>query len=55
MRVSVFLHAQLGVATIASGVQRSGGSVRHPEQKLDEALEQMAAYIEVHLPVMLLR
>ena len=38
--------AQVGVASIASGVQRAGGSTAHPGTALDEALEQKAAYIE---------
>ena len=37
---------QVGVATIAAGVQRAGGSVQHPSAALDDALEQKAAYIE---------
>ena len=37
---------QVGVASIASGVQRAGGSTAHPGTALDEALEQKAAYIE---------
>lgn len=35
-----------GLATIAALVQRSGGTVQHPAQALDETLEQMAANIE---------
>lgn len=38
---------KLGVATLAAGVQRAGGSVRHPTSKLDDALEAVAAYVEV--------
>ena len=37
---------QVGLATIAAGVQRAGGSVQHPSAALDDALEQKAAYIE---------
>ncbi|CAL5221100.1 g3232 [Coccomyxa viridis] len=37
---------KVGLATIASGVQRAGGSVQHPSAALDDALEQKAAYIE---------
>ncbi len=37
---------QVGVATIAAAVQRAGGSVAHPGNALDEALEQKAASIE---------
>ncbi|CAK0782146.1 hypothetical protein CVIRNUC_005584 [Coccomyxa viridis] len=37
---------KVGVASIASGVQRAGGSTAHPGTALDEALEQKAAYIE---------
>ncbi len=37
---------QLGVATISLAVQRSGGSEAHPSDKMDEELEQRAAYIE---------
>ena len=40
------MRAQVGVASIASGVQRAGGSIAHPGTALDEALEQKAAYIE---------
>ena len=36
----------MGVATIAAGVQRAGGSLQHPSAALDDALEQKAAYIE---------
>ena len=38
------MHA--GLATIASLVQRSGGSVQHSGPQLDEILEQLAASIE---------
>ena len=41
---------KLGVATISAGVQRSGGSIQHPMSELDDALEAMAAYVEVCLP-----
>lgn len=34
------------MASIASGVQRAGGSAAHPGTALDEALEQKVAYIE---------
>ena len=37
---------QVGLATVASAVQRAGGSVQHPSAELDDALEQKAAYIE---------
>ena len=37
---------QVGLATVAAGVQRAGASVQHPSAALDEALEQKAAYIE---------
>lgn len=37
---------QVGLATVAAGVQRAGGSVQHPSAALDDALEQKAAYIE---------
>ena len=38
---------KVGVATLAAGVQRAGGSVRHPTSKMDDALEAVAAYVEV--------
>ena len=37
---------QVGLATVAAGVQRAGGSIQHPSAALDDALEQKAAYIE---------
>jgi hypothetical protein len=37
---------QVGIATIASAMQRAGGSLAHPNAALDEALEQRAAFIE---------
>ena len=37
---------QVGLATVASTVQRAGGSVQHPSAELDDALEQKAAHIE---------
>ncbi len=35
------------MATLSAGVQRAGGSVQHPMGQLDDALEFMAAYVEV--------
>lgn len=35
-----------GLATISAQVQRSGGSVQHDGQQLDEELDQVAAVIE---------
>ena len=37
---------QVGLATISAGVQRAGGSKKHPGPALDEALELRAASIE---------
>ena len=37
---------RLGVATLSSQLQREGGSVQHPDQSLDRALEDLAAAIE---------
>lgn len=37
---------QVGLATISAGVQRAGGSKKHPGPALDEALELKAASIE---------
>jgi len=36
-----------GVASLSAAVQRAGGSTALPGDQLDEALEQVAAYIEV--------
>lgn len=45
-RTVVWFWQQLGVATMSVAVQRSGGSVLHPMDAMDEELEQRAAYIE---------
>lgn len=37
---------QVGLASIAVAVQRSGGSAQHPAEVMNESLEQMAAGIE---------
>lgn len=37
---------QVGLASIAVAVQRSGGSVSHPAEVMNESLEQIAAGIE---------
>lgn len=37
---------KVGLASIAAAVQRSGGSVAHPNTALDEELEELAAAIE---------
>ncbi len=39
-----------GVASLSAAVQRGGGSKSLPGTQLDEALEQIAAYIEVRAP-----
>jgi zinc protease len=36
------------VASLSAAVQRAGGSTALPGDALDDALEQRAAYIEVH-------
>lgn len=45
-RLDPYLDLQVGLATIAAGVQRAGGSKQHPGSALDEALELRAASIE---------
>jgi hypothetical protein len=40
--------AAAGVASLSAAVQRAGGSTALPGDALDDALEQRAAYIEVH-------
>lgn len=37
---------QVGLASIALAVQRTGGSLQHPAEQLDDSLELMAARIE---------
>ncbi len=37
---------KIGLASIAAAVQRSGGSIQHPNGALDEELEELAAAIE---------
>ena len=37
---------QVGLATLSAAVQRSGGSLQHPSQQLDDELEERAASIE---------
>ena len=41
------LSLQVGLASIVASVQRSGGTVNHPGQNLDEALEDLGAGIEM--------
>ena len=43
----LLLRVQVGLASIVASVQRSGGTVNHPDQKLDEALEDLGAGIEM--------
>ena len=38
--------APIGVATLATSVQRAGGSLQHPTPALDERLEDLAASVE---------
>lgn len=37
---------KLGLATVSAAVQRSGGSIAHPREALDDRLEDLAAAIE---------
>jgi hypothetical protein len=38
---------QVGLASVAAAVQRAGGTVTHPAAALDDALDRLAASVEV--------